>query len=515
MNRFTKVLVQVLCLALASMGATVIHAQDAGKTTQEPAKTKADTKEEDCGCDAKPPADVAAVVNSVKITFKEIDEPVKTRIDEIDKQVVESRKQELARQINAKLLQNEAKRRGISVERLEQEITARAVAPTEADAQAYFNQNKDQMQGSFEDTKESILGYLRSQRRQDELNKAAQRLASAWKVLVHTQNPAPPKTEQERAQVLATVNGSPITSGDVDDAMRPLVFDARLQIYNLRKQSLDAKVNTQLLQQEAQKRKSTPEAVFEAEVTPLIRPIKEQDARKFYEENRERIQGAYVQVRQQVVEYLESQEQQRAQGEFAEKLRSGAKIQNYLTEPEQPFYSISIEDRPWRGNPNAPVTVIEFTDFQCPSCGRTQPILEQVVNEMGDKVKLVVRNFPLDQHVNAQKAAEAAEAARAQGKYFEYASLLFQNQTALEVDKLKQYATQIGLDRAKFDAALDSGQYADIVKRDVTEGVRVGVGSTPSIFVNGRKISDRTAEGLKASIESALKNVASKDSGKK
>jgi protein-disulfide isomerase len=235
--------------------------------------------------------------------------------------------------------------------------------------------------------------------------------------------------------------------------------------------------------------------------------VREQDARQFYEENRERISGGYIQVRQQIVEYLEGQEQQRASAAFAEKLRSAAKIQNYLTEPEAPFYRIAIDDQPAKGNPNAPVTIVEFTDFQCPSCGRTQPILEQVVSEMGDKVRLVVRDFPLDQHQFAQKAAEAAEAARAQGKYWEYAAILFKNQTELGVPKLKEYAGQLGLDQARFDRELDSGQYAEAVKRDLKDGGAIGVSSTPSVYVNGRKVQDKTVEGLKAAVEAALKKA--------
>jgi protein-disulfide isomerase len=139
-------------------------------------------------------------------------------------------------------------------------------------------------------------------------------------------------------------------------------------------------------------------------------------------------------------------------------------------------------------------------------------VLEEVVKEFGDKVKLVVRNFPLGQHTHAFKAAEASEAAREQGKYWEYASILFSNQKALEIDKLKEYATRVGLDRAKFDAALDSGRFAGNVKRDLADGDKIGVDSTPSVFINGKRTRDRTKEGLKTAIEAALKDGNKKQS---
>jgi protein-disulfide isomerase len=127
------------------------------------------------------------------------------------------------------------------------------------------------------------------------------------------------------------------------------------------------------------------------------------------------------------------------------------------------------------------------------------------VSEFGDRVRLVVRDFPLSQHANARKAAEAAEAAREQGKYWEYASVLFRNQSALSVDKLRQYATEVGLNRAQFDASLDSGKLAEKVQRDVMDGRKLGINGTPTLYVNGKRISDNSYESVKSAVESALK----------
>jgi protein-disulfide isomerase len=126
------------------------------------------------------------------------------------------------------------------------------------------------------------------------------------------------------------------------------------------------------------------------------------------------------------------------------------------------------------------------------------------MKEFGDRVRLVMRDFPLSQHAEAAKAAEAAEAAREQGKYWEYVDVLFRNQSALGVDKLKQYATEVGLDRTRFDASLDSGKFAEKVQRDVMDGRKLGVNGTPTLYVNGKRVSDRSYEALKAKIESSL-----------
>jgi protein-disulfide isomerase len=158
-----------------------------------------------------------------------------------------------------------------------------------------------------------------------------------------------------------------------------------------------------------------------------------------------------------------------------------------------------------KGTANALVTIVEFTDFQCPSCAQQFPILDQIVSEFGDRVRLVVRDFPLSQHANARKAAEAAEAAREQGKYWEYAGVLFRNQSALGIDKLRQYASELGLDRARFDASLNSGKFAEKVQRDVVDGRKLGINGTPTFYINGKRVSDNSYESLKSAIESALK----------
>ena len=250
----------------------------------------------------------------------------------------------------------------------------------------------------------------------------------------------------------------------------------------------------------------TPKAVYDAEVIAKVKPPTEEEARKLYDDNKEKLNGTYEQFKPQIFEYIQRQQQQKLEAEFAEQLRKAATVQMILREPDPPVLSITTDDQPSKGSATAPVTIIEFTDYQCPSCAKSQPIIEEVAKEYGDKVRLVARDFPLEQHVHAAKAAEAAEAAREQGKYWEYVAVLFKNQNALEVAKLKEYATQVGLDRAKFDQALDSGKFADKVQRDLREGDKLGVNSTPTVFINGKRVRDKSPEGLKAAIDAALKS---------
>jgi protein-disulfide isomerase len=401
----------------------------------------------------------------------------------------------------------EAKKRGITTAKLlDQEVVAKVSAPTPAEARTFYDQNKSRINGEFEATKGDIIRYLMDERQAAEAKKFADGLRAASNVTVKVPQPAPPRNEPERAQVLATIGNETITSGDVEDSLQALIFEVQEQVYQLRKNEVDVNINDTLLVQEAHKRKITTNSLLEAEVKP--KPVTEEQARTFFEQNKERVSGDFAQTKDAIINYLQQNELRLAEKTFVDKLRAAASIQTFLNAPQSPVFKISTKDQPSLGNANAAVTIVAFTDYQCPSCAAIHPALERVVKESGDKVRLVARDFPLNIHAEAFKAAEAAEAAREQGKYWEYVQVLMQNQSALSVEKLKGYATQLGLDRTRFDAALDSRKFADMVQSDVDDGIKLGLKGTPSLFINGRRVTAKTYEELKESVDAALKSPA-------
>ena len=460
----------------------------------------------DCGCEDKPLPEILGVVNGVKITKQDLSPETRARVDELQRQVIEARSRELDLQIDSILLESEAKKRGVTPSQvIKDEVIAKVATPTDADAQAFYDQNKARFKTEFKDEKTNIVEYLRYQRQQEEAKKLAERLRTTAQVKVLGKLSAPPVTAADRARVLAVVNDKQITAGDVENSLRPLIFNVQEQVYSLRKQDLELKVNDTLLTQAAQKKGVTTRALLDAEVSAKVPPVTDAQAQKFFDENKDRISGEFAQVKAQIIQYIKESKEQDATVAFADQLRRASTVQINLTAPESPAFSIATDDQPVKGNPNALVTIVEFTDFECPSCARQLPVLEKIVSEYGDRVRLVVRDFPLSQHANARKAAEAAEAAREQGKYWEYITVLFRNQSALGVDKLRQYATEVGLDRARFDATLDSGKLAEKVQRDVTDGRKLGVNGTPALYINGKRLSDNSYESVKSAVESALK----------
>jgi protein-disulfide isomerase len=466
---------------------------------------------DECGCEPKPLPEVLAVVNGVRITKADISPAAQAQIDKLKQQVIEARAGEVDLQINSRLLEAEAKKRGTtSAKLLEQEVVAKTVDPTDAEAQTFYDQNKARINQEFVKVKAGIVSYLREQRQREAAKALADRLRAAADVKVLVPNAKPPANAAERARVLATVNGQQITSGDVEDILRPFVFQVQEDIFQLRKREVDLKINDLLLEQEAQKRQVTARALLEAEVKSKLTTVTEADAQKFYNENKERINGTFPQLKDQIIQFLQQQAEGNLTTAFAQRLRNAASVQTFITPPEAPVYQIATDDQPSKGAATAPVTVVEFTDYQCPSCAQTQPAIERLAAEYGDRLRVVVRDFPLSIHENAFKAAEAAEAAREQGKYWEYVTLLFRNQSALGPQNLREYALAAGLDVARFDAALAAGKFTEKVQRDLLDGQKLGVNSTPTIFVNGRRVNDRSYDGLKLRIEEALKNAPRK-----
>jgi protein-disulfide isomerase len=505
MNRTIFALIFLIIVSTIAVQAQTQMA-DRKRPSVEPVKTvraQPNSTVEDCACESQILPETLAIVNGVGITSKDIKKATSEAVGQLQRQIIEARKRELDLLINSNLLAVEAKKRGISTTKLlEQEVVAKVKRPTPAEAQAFYDQNRTRIKEDFKDVADDIINYLLDQRQRLEAKKFADGLreASGTKVLVT--EVTPPANEAERARVLATVKGEPITSGDVEDSLLPMIFNVQEQVYKLRKDELDLSINDTLLTAEAQKRKITTTALLDAEVKP--KAVSDEQARAFYDQNKDRISGDFAQTKDAITKYLEQVEVRQAERVFVEKLRATASIQVFLVAPESPVFNISTTDQPSLGNAGAPVTIVAFTDYQCPSCAAMHPTLERLVKEYGDKVRLVTRDFPLNQHAEAFKAAEAAEAAREQGRYWEYIQMLMRNQTALGVDKLKSYATELGLDRARFDSALDSGKFAESVQRDREDGIKLGLNGTPSIFINGRRVSAKSYEDLKASIEAAL-----------
>ena len=171
---------------------------------------------------------------------------------------------------------------------------------------------------------------------------------------------------------------------------------------------------------------------------------------------------------------------------------------------------INIAGAPFKGAADAPVTIVIFTDFQCPYCARIAPVLDQVFEKNRGKVKLVFKNFPLNSHQFARRAAAAALAAGKQGKFWEMHDRLFQNYNRLNEQVLQEQAQQLGLDMLKFEKDMNDPQITQVINLDLQDGAKAGVRGTPTIYVNGALLKNSNPEGFQAAIDKELEKKGKK-----
>jgi protein-disulfide isomerase len=279
------------------------------------------------------------------------------------------------------------------------------------------------------------------------------------------------------------------------------------KLYEGRRTALEQMVAESLIAQAAKGKGMSPEAWAESEVSKRVMPVTEAEVVAFYQGNIGQMQGRALDVMAPAIRrYLTEQQETAARQALLSELRkAGPEVRVLFSAPRQTV-DLAASD-PALGSTSAPVTLVEFSDFQCPFCQRVAPTLKQIKQKYGDKVRIVWKDFPLTQiHPQAFKASEAAHCAGEQGKYWEYHDQLFANQQALQPTDLKRYATDLSLEATKFNECLDSSKYGERVRDGVAQGTGLGVNSTPTIYINGRVLAGaQPYEAFVAVIDEELK----------
>ena len=305
--------------------------------------------------------------------------------------------------------------------------------------------------------------------------------------------------------VAARIGDQEISFAQLDDEAASRLVRLRVQSWELRKQTLDEMIDTQLMEAEAETRGVTIEELIQTEITAKVVEPTDEEALAYFEANPPRGQVEFERIKPRVKAFMSRQQEQEVRAAFIGGLREKAKVEVML-EPLR--FDVGFgEDNPTYGDvANAPVVIVEFSEFACPYCSRVNPTIDQVKETYGDKVAFVFRDFPLPMHKDAPKAAEAGHCAGEQGKFWEMHDKLFAHQRDLKPDQLKGYAGELGLDQTSFDECLDSGRFAANVEADRTDGEKVGVSGTPAFFINGQFINGaRPFESFQEVIDSELK----------
>jgi protein-disulfide isomerase len=320
------------------------------------------------------------------------------------------------------------------------------------------------------------------------------------------------KADAGSGKVLAVVDGKPVTEAEVRqanaDQFKALDHEYQQNLHQLLETGLETVVQDRLLEAEAASRHMTKDQLV-AEIKPA--PVTDAEVDAFYEQNKAQIPKPKEAVAAQIKTYLEQQGQQKARTEYFKTLQAKHQVDLKL----EPIRVEVAATGPAKGPASAPVTIVEFSDFQCPFCSRLTPTIQEVEKRYGDKVRVVFRQYPLPFHQNAQKAAEASLCALDQGKFWELHDAMFADQASLGVDQLKTTATKLGLNSDKFNKCLDSGEKAAVIQADQKAGQAAGVNGTPALFINGRFINGAVPiDQITTVVDDELRRAGSKTASK-
>ncbi|MGH9785714.1 MAG: thioredoxin domain-containing protein [Terriglobia bacterium] len=305
-------------------------------------------------------------------------------------------------------------------------------------------------------------------------------LAGAWLFL----RPGPSDLRQSPARgPLARVGGQPVYEDELLPLIQSQLRQLERQEYDLKRQALQELIQRKLTEAEANKRGITAEELFRQEVEARVADPADAEVEALYLAQKDRLQRPFGQVEEQLRRALKQSRLQEAERTFVQGLQAGVEIAVYLRPPK---VEVGYDAARVLGDANAPVTIVEFSDFQCPFCQRAYPVVKALLAKYEGRVKLAYRDFPLREiHPQAQIASQASRCAGEQDKFWEYHDLLFENFGRLDKPALLEHAASLGLDRGKFDECLSSGKFDPRIEEDLKAGEQAGVSGTPAFFING------------------------------
>jgi protein-disulfide isomerase len=303
---------------------------------------------------------------------------------------------------------------------------------------------------------------------------------------------------------VAYVGGQAITLQDVDAQAN--LTQVRQQEYEIRRQALEGMLRDRLLEKEAAAKGVSEEDLLKQEVGDKVGDPTEAEVAAYYEKNKTRHPGQTLeQATPQITAQIRAQKLLEEQRNYFKSLRQKHQVRVLL---EPPRVEVAIGDDASRGPAKAPVTIVAFSDYQCPYCSRAEVTIDEVLKRYGDKVRLVYRHYPLKFHHNAEHAAMAAECAGEQGKFWDMHRAMFSNQQKLSPADLVATAEGLGLEKDAFKTCLDSGRHRAGVQKDFEDGQNYGVTGTPTFFINGIPIvGARPLDSFVEIIDSELERV--------
>jgi protein-disulfide isomerase len=296
--------------------------------------------------------------------------------------------------------------------------------------------------------------------------------------------------EPTKAGVVAKINGEEITEDMLIGEDKLDFFELKKREYELRMDRLNKLLVDKLVGAEAKKAGMSLQDYTDKKITGGKIKISDKDYNKFVKDKRIPESQINPQIKERIMSYLEQQKKQDMVDAYVAKLTKGSPVEVYFNKPKMSV-NVDIAGAPAFGKDGAKVTIVEFSDFQCPFCSRGADVVTELKKKYGSKIKVAFKHFPLPMHREARPASEASMCVNEQSadKFWKYHDLVFKNQDKLDDASLAKYAKDVGADAKKFEDCYKSGKYKEAVQKDLDYGEKIGVKSTPTFFVNGQLIA--------------------------
>jgi protein-disulfide isomerase len=296
--------------------------------------------------------------------------------------------------------------------------------------------------------------------------------------------------EPTKAGVVAKIGDEEITEEQLVGEDKLDFFDLKKREYELKMDRLNKLMVDKLIGAEAKKAGLNTEDYINKNLIKGEIKISEKDYKKFVAEKKIPESQINPQIKERIMTYLQTQKKQDLVQDYIAKLTKSKPIEVYFTKPKMQV-AVEVGSAPTWGKSNAAVTIVEFSDFQCPFCSRAAEIVSELKKKYGGKVKIAFKNFPLPMHKEARPASEASLCVNEQSsdKFWKFHDLLFKNQDKLDAANLEKLAKDSGANVDQFKACMSAGKFKAAVQQDLDYGEKIGVKSTPTFFVNGQLIS--------------------------
>lgn len=291
-------------------------------------------------------------------------------------------------------------------------------------------------------------------------------------------------------EVVASIGGEQVLEKDFVKGIESDLYEAEMKVYEIKFARLQSLLLEKFMNQDPNKKGLTNDQFLDQQIAKSVK-ISDAEVNAFIKERQIPKEQVNDEIKGRIVEYLSVEAKKKAIDKWIAEKTKKTPVEIYIQKPQLPVFDVKAGNAPFKGGADAKVTIIEYSDFQCPFCSKGATLFTQIEKAYGNKVKIAFKHYPLPFHAQARVAAEASMCANEQSVklFWKMHDAMFADQTKLDKDSLIAKAKAIGAKEADFKACLEGGKYKAAIDADVAEGSAIGIKSTPTFFVNGKLIA--------------------------